>query len=264
MNARRLIDTSTMTPRPARRADLVGEVLPPAELVPWEEAEVMAQRQPAPIISITLPRARADDVDGDAPLMEYERRRAQRQPSVESDVVVPGMQTAITALAVGMAAGVGCLLWGWPVRFVLVAFCIGVLIAWLWRLRLVDSLLWEVERITGRDVNGDRRIGQPATMALVNPAQARAEVRRDVDATEQAAQHAELLAFVHRCYTVGCSEGAHGVKASGPDRQSYVRQRDVLLSLGVAAWKNPQRPKAGWKMAVSYARAQELIARHVL
>jgi len=258
LNRRRLVDTRTN--------HLVGELLPPqpgGELVPWEEREIQAARGPAPVINISFPRARGDDPEG-APLMTYERRRAQRTPSVESDVAVPALQTGVTALSVAVATGVGCLLWGWPLRFVLVGFCVAVLVTWLVRLRLVDALLWEVETLTGHDVNHDGKIGQPGTLTLANPALARAAAAHDVDATEQAAQRAELLAFMHRCYVTGTAETAHGVKAGGPDRDAYLRQRDALMALGIAAWKNPARPKAGWKMAVSYQRAQELVARHVL
>ena len=38
----------------------------------------------------------------------------------------------------------------------------------------------------------------------------------------------------------------------------------TLLSLGIARWRNPERPKAGWVMAVSRERARQIIVRHVL
>ena len=268
---RRLIDTTQMDARSVHRADITGELLPAEhtgrELTPWEGDWDVAPRQPerlpAPIISINLPRARADYAD--APALEYERRRAARQPSVESDVVVPGLQAAITAVCVTVAVGAACLVWGWSARHMLIAFCVAVGCAWLWRLRLADSLLWEIETITGHDINHDGRVGNPAhAFTLANPAQARQTAARAVATTENETQKAELLGFVHRCFVTGTSEGAHGVKASGPDRAAYVRQRDVLLSLGIARWKHDGRPRAGWVMAVSYARAQELIARHVL
>ena len=257
---RRLVDTANM--------NLEGEVLPAApgrELAPWQDAQPAAwQPGAAPIISITLPRARGDDTDA-TPNMTYERRTLQREPSLESDFLLPVLQAGATAIAALIMAGLLAWAFKWSWRVPAVVFGLALAFMLLARLRFMDSLLWATETLTGFDVNGDGNVGRPATsFTLANPAQARTEARRDVDATEQAAQRAELLAFLHRCYTVGCSEGAHGVKASGPDRQAYVRQRDVLLSLGIATWKNAERPKAGWRMAVSYARAQELIARHVL
>ena len=54
------------------------------------------------------------------------------------------------------------------------------------------------------------------------------------------------------------------IKASGPERTAYVTQRDVLLSLGLAAWRNPDKPKAGWKLTTSRQRAHDVITKHVL
>ena len=256
---RRLVDTSQM--------NLTGEVLPAADdraLTPWHDAP-LAPWQPgsAPIINISLPR-RTDDTDA-APSMTYERRTLQREPTVETDFLLPTLQAFGVAIALMILAAIASWSFGWGWRVAAISFGIALAIMMIARLRHMDSLLWATETLTGFDVNGDGKVGNPAaSFTLANPAQARAEAQREVDSTDAAAARAELLAFLHRCYTVGTAETAHGVKASGPDRQSYVRQRDALLSLGIASWKNPERPKAGWRMAVSYARAQELIARHVL
>lgn len=266
MRIRRLVDT--MEVRTSKRQDLEGELLPPAEtgreLIPWEEAELAAARRPAPLISISLPQLRADD-DSDAPLMTWEKRTLQRTPSVETDFLLPVLQAGATAISVFVLAGLLSWALGWSWRVAAVTFGATLALTLLARLRFMDGLLWATETITGFDVNGDGKVGKPAaSFTLANPAQARSDARQAQQTTESEAAKAELLAFLHRCYTVGTSEAAHGVKASGPDRQTYVRQRDVLLHLGIASWKNPERPKAGWKMAVSYARARELIARHVL
>lgn len=238
------------------RLDLSGEVLPPEsghELVPYEPARRW------PVIRLDLPQA-----EDDAPAMTWEKRTAQRQPGMESDVRVPIAQAAMTALTVGILAA--CCAWAleWPARTVALVFGVTLALSWLWRLRLADSLLWATETLTGHmnPAAATPRTGHAFTLA--NPAEARTEAQRDTRTAENEAAKTELLAFVHRCYTVGTPEMAHGVKAGGPDRTAYLRQRDVLMSLGIAAWKNPERPKAGWKMAVSYARAQELIAKHVL
>lgn len=242
------------------RLDVSGELLPAEpepgrELVPYTEP---ARRWP--VIRVELPQAD----DNPEPAMTWEKRTMQRQPGMESDVRVPIAQAAMTAAAVGVLAGCAAWAFGWPVKTVALVAGVTLAVAWLWRLRLADSLLWQVETLTGHvgPQNAAPRTGRAFTLA--NPAEARTEAQRDTRTAEHEAARAELLAFVHRCYTVGTSEGAHGVKASGPDRQAYVRQRDVLFSLGIATWKNPERPKAGWKMAVSYARTVELIGKHVL
>ncbi len=251
-HTRRLVD--------AARLDLSGELLPPEpdpghELVPYTEAP-----RRWPVIRLDLPQAEEDST----PAMTWEKRTAQRTPTTDADVAVPVLQAIFTALAAGVMAGCCALVFGWPARTVGLVFGVTLALSWLWRLRLADSLLWATETLTGHvgPQNTAPRTGHAFTLA--NAAQARTEAQRDTRTAEHEASKAELLAFVHRCYTVGTSEGAHGIRATGPDRAAYVRQRDVLMALGIAAWKNAERPRAGWKMAVSYARAQELIARHVL
>ncbi len=88
---------------------------------------------------------------------------------------------------------------------------------------------------------------------------AREVVQHDTDARQAA-----LLAFVDRCYLSGCSEGAHGITASGPERDNYVACRDVLFSLGLAEWKNPHRAKSGWQMTTDPATCKAIIASHLL
>lgn len=253
---RRLVDTS--------RWDLTGEVLPAQsgrELIPWEQQEVMAQRNPPPLLSIHLPALRGEP---DAPSMTWERRTLQREPSVESDFLLPVLQAFGVASSALILAALMAWAFGWGWRVAAITFGLALAYMLVARIRHMDSLLWSVETLTGTDINHDGHTGQPSTLTLANPARARSEAARDVDATEQAAARAELVAFLHRCYVTGTAETAHGVRAGGPDRDAYLRQRDALMALGVAAWKNPTRPKAGWKMAVSYQKAQELIARHVL
>ena len=259
---RQLIDTVGFVERPERRHDVTGELLP-AEAESRALAPVnVPTRQP--VISIQLPQARADATD-DAPVSEYERRKAQRLVTWESDVKVPVAQAGMTALAFGIMAALLAWAFGWSWRVPIVVTALAVALAWLWRLRLVDGLLWEIETIAQRDVNHDGRIGKPAQgFTVANPHVARQTAQRSARENEAEQQRAALVAFVHRCYVVGCSEAAHGVKATGPDREAYVKARDVLLALGVAAWRNPERPRAGWTLAVTEAEALALVSEHVL
>lgn len=247
------------------RLDLIGDVLPPEpghDLVPWEEQEIQAARRPVPLINISLPLRNDEDPAYSA---VYEKRHSARPISVESDFAVPLAQSITCAIAAMLAASAGALALGWSWKVPLAAAGVGFAIAWLWRLRIVDGLLWSIESITQTDLDGDRKIGKPAaSFTLANPAQARNEARQITATADSEAQKAELLAFVHRCYTVGTGERAHGVRASGSDREAYCRMRDTLLSLGIAKWKREGRPRAGWVMAVSHQRALDIIGRHVL
>lgn len=246
------------TLRRERRADIEGELLPPEDdttraLVPVNQAR--------PVIRIRLPERHEAETGS----VEHEVRRPARSLSFEADVKVPFAQAALTAIAVGVCTAFVAWALGWSWRAVAVAFGLALALGWFWRLRLADALLWEVERLTGHDFNGDGHTGQPATRpVLLNAWEARQEAAQVVTDEGAQSERAALVAFLNRCYVVGCSESAHGVKASGPDREAYVRNRDLLLSLGIAAWKNPARPRAGWQLVVSHAKAADLIARHTL
>ncbi len=209
-----------------------------------------------PALPVVLPEPQAPAI---------ETRTATRTPNRESDLIVPAGQAAVLALAVLIGGGAVAIALGLSGRLVLAAFGVALIGGWLWRLRVADSLLWAVETATGLDLDHNGTVGNPArAYAVMQPAAARETVARETRQAAQSAERAALLEYVDRCYIRGTSENAHGVKATGPDRAQYVAKRDVLLSLGVAAWRNPDKPKAGWQMAVSRQRARQLVERHVL
>jgi hypothetical protein len=196
---------------------------------------------------------------------EVSRWTPARAPTPASDLAVPLGQALGLALAVGIGGGLVAWALSWSWRVVALAAGATLVLAVLWRLRVADGLLQVVETAIGKDLTGDGRIGRPVVAyGLANPAVARAAVARETRQAADDARLQELLAFADKCYLVGCSEAAHGVTASGPDRAAFVEKRDALLRLGVAAWRHPDRPKAGWRMAVDQARARELLAHHVL
>lgn len=264
--AKRSYDGGTV--KQVREYKTPGELVPVTEPEPEEDFNPFAvapyQPQPAPVIRVDTGRLPVAD---NGPAWELERRTPHRTPSVESDFAVPALQAGMTALAVGVGAAMlaWAAAWSWRVP---VAVCGAVFVlSWLWRLRIVDGLLWTVESIIRRDVTGDNHIGQPEPQhayTLANPAEARAQVAQTQRAQAQDTRRAELLAFVHTCTTHGTSERAHGVQATGPDREKYLAHRDALLALGVANWRNPDRPKAGWLLAVDEAQASDVISKHVV
>lgn len=199
-----------------------------------------------------------------APAYTIERREplgpmTQQAAGATATLVVVVVVVCVFGLAlVTLALG-----WSWRVW----AGLAGVAIIGLtvWRLRVADAVLWRVETFTGLDLDRNGAIGQPAqSFALVNPYEARQAAAQVVTEKAESAKRQELIDFTRRCYLVGCSEGAHGVKASGPDRETYTARRDALFALGVAGWRNPDRPKAGWRVLVSEAEAVALIGQHVL
>jgi len=220
-----------------------------------------------------LPALRADPpvihipAAGPRPVYQIERQTARHPATVESGFILPVLQALGTAVALTLAVGILAWAAGWSWRIPAVVFALSLAGGWFWRLGLADRLLWAIESATRLDLDGDGMKGSPQpdlTFTLTNPARARADSERAAGVAEQDAQRAALLSFVDRCCTVGTSESAHGITASGPERDAYVKMRDVLMALGVAIWKSPSRPKSGWLMAVDRDTARQIVARHVL
>jgi len=261
--AKRSYDGATV--RPLRQYQTPG-ALTVMEAEPEPESVALAPYEPAPVIRIETGRGRLPVADS-GPGWELERRIPHRTPSLEADFFVPALQAGMTAFAAGMGAGLmaWALAWSWRVPvFVMGAVFVG---GWLWRLRIVDGLLWTVESIIRRDVTGDGQVGAPTpqhAFTLANPAQARSAATQEARQTADSERRAELIAFLDRCLLVGCSESKHGIKASGPERDRFLQNRETLMQLGIAAWKNPEKPKAGWGVVVSHERARQLITKHVL
>jgi len=94
----------------------------------------------------------------------YERRKPVRPAKVESDVTVPLLQSIITGITGGIVTGSVAVLvgQGWQSLLYGVAGS-GVVFGLAWSVILGEHrrALWEIERIIGRDLDGDDQIGQP-------------------------------------------------------------------------------------------------------
>jgi hypothetical protein len=240
---RRMIQDVTRTP--VRRYDLSGDLLPREEtsLGPADYRRIPAA-EPAGYVQTT--------------------QQARHAPTVESSFLYPLFTAFGSALACSIGAGALTLLFGWPAKVIPVTFGLSLALAWFWRLGFADKVLWSVESWMGKDLDGDGSTGKPALgFTTINGGAARATVARQTVQNATEARQQALQVFVDRCYLSGTSEGAHGITASGPDRVNYVACRDELLKLGLAEWKNPNRPKGGWRMVADPATAKAIVAGHV-
>jgi hypothetical protein len=249
---------------PVDKYDLRGELLPPE---PKKDGRQLAPYTPPTIRINGKEEPRYPAGEQHAPSgWELTRQTAERTPDRITDVVVPGLQALLTAVAFGCGAGLISWAFGWSWRVPVAIMGLALIIGWLWRLRIVDGLLWRIETALRRDLTGDGHTGPPPAQpfTVVDPAQARATSHQVQQADAESEKRDELLAFLARCYTHGTSEASHHVKAGGPDRDRYLACRDTLLHLGVAAWKNAARPRAGWILTMSETDAEAVIMRHVL
>jgi len=94
---------------------------------------------------------------------DYERRRPVRSATLQSDVAVPGLQALISGLAAGVCAGTGSALLQGPSPVIVgLSTAAGVAgLTWLGLMRVHLALLWEIEKITGVNLNRDNVLGEP-------------------------------------------------------------------------------------------------------
>jgi hypothetical protein len=97
---------------------------------------------------------------------EYERKRPVRDASLESDVFTPSLQALISGVAGGVCLGALAAIFHWDRPFVIgLASGTGVMgLTWFVLLREHRDLLWEVERITGTDLDRDGAVGEPVAV----------------------------------------------------------------------------------------------------
>jgi hypothetical protein len=181
-----------------------------------------------------------------------------RASRVDSEFVVPFLQTVFTAVLLGLCIA----LWRWRPDAGLVAT--AALLIWSWRILRSDKLLWQIERLTHHDLDGDGVQGEP-TMTIVNGRDARQQAGHDPYNTlrDTAAAQQSLTAFVYLCSSVERpTEEALGIPTG--DRAGYVKYRNKLMDLGIAAWDNPDRHSAGWHLAVTPDMAAAIIEKHLV
>jgi hypothetical protein len=155
---------------------------------------------------------------------------------LEGDFLVPAAQAGLTGLLLG--ALLAALLWlfvpdleAHPLAIWAGATLVIVAVAWL--LLLVDTrkLLWNIERLTGQDLDGDQEIGRPGHLVFVN--RERAKQRAEKDRKE--AEWRAFLGFVSR---LGVKGTTLAVWESEIGRDRYNEFRDALIDYGFARWRS--------------------------
>jgi hypothetical protein len=101
-----------------------------------------------------------------APGTSYEKRQPARAATVPSDVWVPALQSAISGGIAGVLGGSIAFLvsnhrpgaWGITVG------AVGFSVSWLLMLYEHRRALWIIEKVTGRDLDDDGFVGEPAPL----------------------------------------------------------------------------------------------------
>ena len=116
-----------------------------------------------------------------------------RDPNTNSDVIVPMMQSIITATVAALLLITLSLLafrvsWQTTLRAAGVCWSVVLALAWLWRLGIVTGLLAEIESMTGRDLDGDGAIGKSTHAVLLDPGKARAAIAEELSQQDTAGE----------------------------------------------------------------------------
>ncbi|MFH1634145.1 MAG: hypothetical protein ABIG63_09060, partial [Chloroflexota bacterium] len=109
-------------------------------------------------------------------------------------------------------------------------------ISWVIASNRSQSTMWNIERVVGRDINGDGSVGRPVDIRLlpVNPAQGTAVAA--AEAEDELRQQFE--SFVRACEYGTASR--HWEARIGRDR--FNEWRDLLIKEGYARWRKPGEP----------------------
>lgn len=194
------------------------------------------------------------------PGAELSRQEPARPASWAADLGVPLGQAVATGALLGGLVGFVAGRAGyrdWPALWLGVGLVVACC-AWLLLLGQTRRLLWAAERLTGRDLDGDRRLGKPAERVIVvNAGQA-----PDPERADQDGRRSRFAAFVAALPIRGTSartwEGELG-------RAEYQAFRDVLLRAKLARWCSLDpagRPneRRGWELTVDPAEVLRRIS----
>jgi len=182
------------------------------------------------------------------------RSRQQNSEFVQT----PLAQTIISSTVIAIAIACLCYVFAWSVNIVIVSFGLSLCLIWFYRLHLFDGLLMQLETIVQSDINQDGQIGH---LVVRNASRAKATTAKTIAERANEDKIKGLQDFVERAYTIGTSESAMGIKPNSRNR--YLENRDVLMRLGLAQWRNPQNTKAGWVMTCDKDTTYAAIATHV-
>jgi len=194
---------------------------------------------------------------------EYERRRPARNASMESDVLVPFLQSTFTGLLAGIV-GSGVALLVFPTSPAWISGPSVGAIAWgiAWMVLLKDhrALLWEIERVIKTDIDQDGQIGQPGeadAAADQDTAPRRNDVTR-VELTEQTRTSQRIVNMElpidpnkFRILARGVlngfplSEAQWAGKGNLLSTPKFRQFQDALLERSFATWKDPEAHRLG-------------------
>lgn len=177
------------------------------------------------------------------------RQRPARAATLRSDVAVPCIQSVITGLLAIMGGGGIAAAAGWDV--LIVSAIVGAIVtgaAWYLLLRQHSDLLWEIETITGVDLDGDGEKGRPKEST---PVEVHIPPGKDQEGKQTLFMDLpappDVLRIFARAVLSGqpMTEGAWSGKGRLFSKPEFILLRDELIDRKLAAWRNPKHHAQG-------------------
>ena len=191
------------------------------------------------------------------------RREPVRPPTVASDWAVPLLQAITLAVVPTLAivAGYLAIRYRMPAFFTVAIFF--VMVTWLLyaRTNAAQTTIWRNETAQNVDIDGDGVVGRPKRPMVVSGPGA-----RDIDTPDE--DSARLEEFVNACYRPATRKHprANSVRAlrdAGFTDAETEEFRELLIRLGIARWRTPGDPKAGWVLTASREATLAVVRQHV-
>ena len=164
---------------------------------------------------------------------EYSREIPKADMSgVEAGVKAPLFQAAITATVTGLLVILGCVFKGWAWVAVPTAWVIVFALAWWLLLLNTRGLLKSVERIVGKDLDGDGEVG--FSVELTEPLADRATDKM-LFCHFQGVQPVHVVKFAQAAIDDRLTPDGAGLS-----RGKFGKVRTVCLARGLVTWRDPE------------------------
>jgi hypothetical protein len=187
-------------------------------------------------------------VQAEPEFTEATRRTQSRAPNERADVLVPFGRTVGTMLFISLPAGIA-IAWGneYPLRDFGIVFFVVNGGAWLLFTGLSEASIWVFERITGKDLDGDKQIGKPPPLRIEYEDRSDGrdrEIWADLSPPSKTG-YAGVISFA-RGVVAGESFSERTAADYGYSRTEWKRDmRQVFIDNEWAIWNHPNEERQG-------------------
>lgn len=176
----------------------------------------------------------------------WEKKTPTRSPQINSDVIVPVLQSFITGI-VGVI--IGRAIANWTAAIITG----GIVFSIVWMFKLWDhrDLLYTIETVTGLDIDKDGYKGKPSEPETVQIELHEHRTNGQSISWLELPIDQDKLALLARSVINGNRSLAESqwTGKSGPFSIDEFRElRDTFIEKGLARWRNPEYPRQGWEL----------------